>query len=212
MSALTTSLFSRSRIIPALAAVLSAAAIVPGVASASTGWFGSSLNHTPANAGSTCADRGVGNPGDLCTHVASDFPGTSGRVASPLTGTIIALKLEPQGPMTFSAEVVNVRHLSSDLQSGQARATAHSRQITLSGPTQDQMDNGIYPVQTVFVHLKVKKGQQIAINTTSNTAEYCSNGTPGQLLFDPILIPGAGFSNSAGVDDCLMLVQAVVKH
>jgi hypothetical protein len=32
------------------------------------------------------------------------------------------------------------------------------------------------------------------------------------LLFDPILIPGAGFRTSVGVDDCLMLVQAVVKH
>jgi hypothetical protein len=212
MSTFTTSLSRRSRIIPALGAALTAAAIAPGIASASTTWFGSSLNHDPANAGVTCADFGVGNVGDLCTHVASDFPGTSGRVKSPATGTIIALKLAPQGPMTFTAEVVNVRNLSSDLQSGQAQATAHSREITLAGPTQDQMDNGIYPVDTVLVHMKVKKGQEIAINTASNTAEYCSNGTPGQLLFDPILIPGAGFSNSAGVDDCLMLVQAVVKH
>ena len=49
------------------------------------------------------------------------------------------------------------------------------------------MDNGIYPVVTVKVSLKVKKGQEIAIDTASNTAEYCSDGTPGQLLYDPVL-------------------------
>lgn len=212
MSAFTNFLCRRSRIVPAVLATLSVAGVTPAVASASTSWFGSSLNHTPANAGVTCADFGVGNPGDLCTHVASDFPGTSGRVKSPISGTITALRLEPEGLMTFTAEVVDVRHLSGDLQSGQARATARSRQISLPGPTQDQLDNGIYPVDTVFVHLKVKKGQELALNTTSNTAEYCSNGTPGQLLFDPILTSRAGFSPSGGVDDCLMLVQAVVKH
>jgi hypothetical protein len=204
--------FRRSRLVPAVTAALSIGALAPAAASASTSWFGSSLNHTPANAGQTCADDGVGTPGDACTHVATDYPGTSGRVKSPATGTIVALKVRPQGPMTFTAEVVNVRKLSSNLHSGQAQAAAHSRRIKLAGPTQDQMDNSDYPVDTVLVKMKVKKGQEIAINTTSNTAEYCSDGTPGQLLFDPILIPGAGFSHSRGVDDCLMLVRAIVKH
>jgi hypothetical protein len=58
--------------------------------------------------------------------------------------------------------------------------------------------------------MAVRKGQELAVNTTSNTAEYCSDGTPGQLLFDPVL--GATFSSSAGVDGCLMLVQAVVRY
>lgn len=204
--------FRRSRLIPAVTAALSVAALAPAAASASTSWFGSSLNHTPANAGQTCADDGVGLAGDVCTHVGSDYPGTSGRVKSPATGTIVALKVRPQGPMTFTAEVVNVRKLSSNLHSGQAQATAHSHRIKLAGPTQDQMDNSVYPIDTVLVKMKVKKGQEIAINTTSNTAEYCSDGTPGQLLFDPILIPGAGYSHSRGVDDCLMLVRAIVKH
>jgi hypothetical protein len=32
------------------------------------------------------------------------------------------------------------------------------------------------------------------------------------LLFSPLLVPGHGFQNSSGVDDCLMLVQAVMHH
>jgi hypothetical protein len=203
---------SKSRLSGTVAAVLGAAAIAPAGALASKTWFGSSLDHTPANAGSSCSDDGVGMPGDICTHVGSDYPGFSGRVKSRATGTIVALKVRPQGPMTFVAKVVNVRRLSSNLHSGQAQATAKSRKITVAGPTQSQMDNSDYPVDTFTVKMKVKKGQEIAIDTDSNTAEYCSDGTPGQLLFDPVLSIGHGFVSSQGVDGCLMLVQAVVKH
>jgi hypothetical protein len=203
---------NRTRMIPALTAALTVAALAPAAASASTTWFGSSLNHTPANAGSSCSDDGVGMPGDICTHVGSDYPGFSGRVKAPATGTITQLKLRPQGPMTFVAKVVSVRNVSANFRSGQAQATARSRIISLPGPTQVQIDNGVYPVVSVKVSLKVKKGQEIAIDTASNTAEYCADGTPGQLLFDPVLQLGRPFAQSQGVDDCLMLVQAVVKR
>jgi hypothetical protein len=199
-------------LIPALTAALSAVILAPAGASAATSWFGSSLDHTPANAGSTCSEDGVGNAGDLCTHVGSFYPGFSGRAQAKVTGTIVQLKIRPEGPMTFRAKVVSVRHLASNEKSGQAKATAQTRMITLAGPTQDQMSNSIYPVVKIKVSLKVKKGQEIAIDTTSNTAEYCSDGTPGQLLFDPILSLGNPFANSAGVDGCLMLVQAVIKQ
>ena len=188
-------------------------AIGASAASAKTTWFGSSLNHTPANAGSSCSDDGVGQPGDVCTHVGSDYPGTSGHAKAPVSGTITQLKVRPEGPLTFVPEVVSVRHVASDFQSGQAKATARGHQVSLPGPTQDQQSNSIYPVVKVSVKLKVKKGQEIAINTASNTAEYCSDGTPGQLLFDPVLAPGSSaFQTSQGVDGCLMLVQAKIKH
>jgi hypothetical protein len=205
-------IFTRgSRPLAGVIAALGAIALGPAVASASTTWFGSSLDHTPANAGSTCSQDGVGNAGDLCTHVGSDYPGFSGHAQSKTTGTIVQLKVRPEGPMTFTAKVVTVRRLAADFKSGQAKVTARSRLITVPGPTQSQMDDSIYPVEKFKVSLKVKKGQEIAIDTTSNTAEYCSDGTPGQLLFDPILGLGHGFRNSAGVDGCLMLIQAVVK-
>jgi hypothetical protein len=201
---------NRSRTLCALV-VAAGFALVPATALASHTWFGSRLNHQPGNAGSTCSQDGVGQPGDVCTHVGSDYPGTSGRAKSPATGTVIALKVDPEGPMTFTAEVVNVRNVNPLFTSGQAQATAHSRKISLAGPTPTEKANGDFPINTVLVHLKVNKGQEIAINTTSNTAEICSDSTPGQLLFDPPLSVGGGFANSAGTDDCLMLVQAVVQ-
>lgn len=198
----------RNRLATTVAAAATAMALVPAGASAATTWFGSSLNHDPANAGSTCADNGLSS--SLCTHVGSYYPGTSGRAQAPVTGTITSIRVLAQGPMTMRVKVVQVRHVSADHRSGQASALAHSRMIQVQGPSQTDLDNGTYSVESFPVHLKVKKGQEIAIDTNSNTAEYCSDGTPGQLLFGPTL--GSQFRSSDGVDDCLMLVQAVVKH
>ena len=62
------------------------------------------------------------------------------------------------------------------------------------------------------MHIKVHKGDEVAIDTNNNQAEYCSDGTPGQLtFFNPILSLGDGFRSSQGVDDCLLLVQAVIR-
>jgi hypothetical protein len=211
MSTIKNMITSRSRLMAGLTAAIGAIALVPAAASASTSSFGSSLDHTPANSGSTCSEDGVGHPGDICTHVGSYYPGFSGHAQSKANGTIIQLKIRPEGPMTFRVKVVTVRSVASNHKSGQAKATARSRMLSVAGPTQDQLSNGIYPIVKIKVSLKVKRGQEIAIDTTSNTAEYCSDGTPGQLLFDPALVVGHNFTHSAGVDGCLMLLQAVVK-
>lgn len=202
---------TRHRLLGTIVATLGAVALVPAGASAATAWFGSSLNHDPANAGNTCADNGVTGLA-LCTHVGSYYPGTSGRAQAPVNGTITAFRVQAEGPTTLTFRLVTVRNLAADEQSGQAKTVVQGPTVQVQGPTQAQSDNGTYPIETFHVHLKVKKGQELAVDTTSNTAEYCSDGTPGQLLFDPRLNLGQSFRNSNGVDNCLMLVQAVVQH
>ena len=162
-------------------------------------YFGSSLDHSPANAGSTCAQDGV-HGGAICTHVGSYYPGFSGHAKAPRNGTVTAIRLRAQGPTKLHVLIVAVRNVSSDHMSGQAK-------VVVNGPTLHPI--GAAAIQTFPVHLAVKKGEELAVNTTSNTAEYCSDGTPGQLLFDPPL--GNSFSSSKGVDGCLMLIQAVMK-
>lgn len=206
MSAITT--ITRSRLVTTLAATVSALAIMPAIASAATTTFGSSLNHSPANAGNTCAENGVSGPA-LCTHVGSFYPGTSGHARSPVSGTVTKIRLRAEGPTTLVVKLVQVRNVSSDHNHGQAKATAKSRTLNVQGSTDS---NGDSLVESFNVHLKVQKGEELAVDTTSNTAEYCADGTPGQLLFDPILAIGHGFRSAGGVDGCLMLVQAVVKH
>jgi hypothetical protein len=199
----------RSKFIAAAAAAAGAIALVPSVAAANT-WFGSSLNHDPANAGSSCnPDDSVQPP--MCTHIGSFYPGTSGRVKSPVNGTIVAFRVRAQGPTTLTFRLVRVRNMSTDHSKGQARAIARGRTVQVQGPSQDQADNGIYPTERFPAHLKVHKGDEVAVDTTSNTAEYCSDGTPGQLTFTPFLALSHSFRSSTGVDTCLMLVQAVVR-
>jgi hypothetical protein len=182
--------------------VASSVVALPTAALAHKTHFGSSLDHSPANAGSTCAQNGVSGAA-LCTHVGSYYPGFSGHAKAPVNGTITAIKVFAEGPMTMRIKLVKVRHVSSDHKSGQAKTI-------VKGPKLKPVGTGA--VEKFPVHLTVKKGEELAIDTTSNTAEYCSDGTPGQLLFDPVLKIGQDFRSSNGVDGCLMLVQAVVKY
>jgi hypothetical protein len=199
-----------SRLVGGLIAAAAGLALVPAGASA-TAWFGSSLNHDPANAGASCS-QDDSLPSPLCTHAGSYYPGTSGRVKAPFDGTIVAFRVRAEGPTTLAFRLVRVRNLSQDFTAGQARAVATGPTVQVQGPSSDQLDNGQYPVETFPVHLRVHKGDQVAVDTTNNTAEYCSDGTPGQLTFTPSLSAGSGFSSATGVDDCLLLVQAVERH
>src|SRR5207248_11697474 len=137
--------------------------------------------------------------------------GTSGRVKALFKGTDVAFKLRGHGPATLIFHMVRVRKLSSDHKSGQAKVVATSRTVQVQGPSSTDLDNGVYPTETVHVHLKVHKGDEVAVDTTNNTVEYCTDGTPGQLTFNPPLQAGAGFRANPGVDDCLLLVQAAEK-
>jgi hypothetical protein len=201
----------RPRIVAGLAAALMAVAILPAGASAATSTFGSSLNHDPANAGTSCDQNNLDSM-PLCTHIGSFYPGNSGRVKANYNGTIAKVKVRAQGPMTMKFELVKVRNLSSDHRSGQAKLIAVSRTLNVHGPTQTQADDGIYPVESFNVHIKVHKGDELALETSNNQAEYCSNGTPGQLTFFNPRLSFGGFDTSRGVDDCLLLVQAQINH
>jgi hypothetical protein len=193
-------------------AVLGAATLSPAGALASTTWFGSSLNHDPANAGTSCAqDQSLPSP--KCTHVGSFYPGTSGRVKATTSGRIVKIKVRAQGPMTMRFQLVRVRHLSADEQHGQAKVIVTGPKLHVPGPNQTQLNDGVYPVQSFRVSIPVQKGEELAITTSNNQAEYCSDGTPGQLtFFNPALSFGAPFRTNSGVDDCLLLVQAVIRH
>jgi hypothetical protein len=195
-------LIQRSRLTTALMVVVSAVAILPAAASAHQTWFGSSLNHSPANAGNTCAEDGVSG-GSVCTHVGSYYPGFSGRTGSPHTGTVVAIKLLADAPMTARIRVVAVRNVASNHKSGQAKAVVKGPVLHVAGTGN---------VERFSVHMQIKRGQELALDTSANTAEYCSDGTPGQLLFDPILGLGQNYRHSSGVDGCLMLVQGVLDY
>jgi hypothetical protein len=202
----------RTRIVAAVAAIAGALAIVPASASAATTYFGSSLDHSPANVGTPC-NQNFNLPAPSCTHVGSFYPGFSGRAKATANGTIVKIRVWPENAMTMRFDLVHVRNLSSNEKHGQAKLIFQSKVLHVPGPTPSQMNNGVVPVQTIAAHIRVHKGDELAITTKTNQAEYCSDGTPGQLtFFNPALALGVGFRNNNGVDGCLLLVQAVIKR
>ena len=200
---------TRRLALTASVAAASAAALVPAGASAATSSFGSSLNHDPANGGQTCEELGA--PSLKCTHVGSYYPGTSGKARAPKTGRVKAIKVRAQGPMTMTFRLAKVRNVSANKRHGQAKVVSAGRTVHVNGPTQEQAENGIYPVETFKANLRVHKGEEIAITTSQNTAAYCADGSPYQLVFSPILKLGQNFRNNTTTEDCQLLVKAIVK-
>ena len=185
----------------AIAAALAAAAIAPVSASAATTWFGSSLNHEPANAGSTCT------PAVSCTRVGSYYPGTSGRVKAPATGTLVKVRVLAQQAGSFRVVVVRLRNVSANHKHGQAKLVARSRVLRAKGPGPDAVT---VPVESFTLSMRVHRGDSIGIETRRNVFEYCTDGTPGQLTFAPVL-SGTAFRSANGLDTCLLTVQGVIK-
>src|SRR5436305_183162 len=142
-----------TRHIAIVAALVGALALVPAGAAAKT-WFGSSLNHDPANAGSPC-DPTILTP-LMCTHVGSFYPGTSGRAKSPINGKIVRIRVRAQGPMTMKLKLVKVRDLSADARHGEAKVVKVGPTLQVNGPSDDQLNNGVYPIESFRVHLKIR--------------------------------------------------------
>jgi hypothetical protein len=200
---------TRRTALAALTTAAAAAALVPAGASAATSAFGSSLDHEPANAGQTCQDLGLLST--TCTHVSSYLPGNSGKVHSPKTGRIKQIKVRAQGPMTFRPKVASVKNVSANHKTLKAKITAAGPVLHVKGPSEQQLEDNVYPVETFKVNIKVKKGQELAMDTTRNTAGYCADGSPYQTVFGPVLKLGKGFRTNNTTDDCQMLVRAIVK-
>lgn len=187
--------------------VVAAGALAPGAAQARQTWFGSSLNHGPANAGSPCiegADEGTPQP--VCTRTGSFYPGFSGREKSPRTGRVIKVRVIAQFPGRIRFKVVRLRRVAADHKSGQAKTIATSRWLTVRGPASEDADPA---VESFTVNLPVRKGDSVAIDAKENPVEYCSDGTPGQLVFRPVT--GRTFRDSTSYVGCLLLVQARVR-
>jgi hypothetical protein len=198
------------RLAPTTAAIAALATLPVGARAA---WFGSNLStNAPANSGSSCSHNDT-IPPPMCTHVGSYYPGNTGRAKAPISGTVVTVQVRAEAAVSMRFELVKVRHLAPDFSSGRAQAVAISRVLSVRGPTTDQAYNGIYPTESFKVHLAVRKGEELAVLTARNRAEYCASGTPGQLTFyDPFLSPGQHFRASQGVDECLLLVRAQIRR
>jgi hypothetical protein len=200
----------------ALAIAAGATLLVPGGAFAKSQTFGSSLVNEPANTGNqrVCAPA----PGAPCTRVGF-YEGNAGLTKSPVDGTITKFRVRSAAPGQMTFKTVRVRNVNLNAGTGQARAVAVGPTVNVAGPQVDANGDFLnpdnpYPIQTFRAKVKVKKGDVIAIDSTTTDALYCANGDPGQLLFQPVLKVSKTFRSTTNLDDsndCSLLVQAVVK-
>jgi hypothetical protein len=198
------------------AAVLACGALLvaalPGVAAGKRMTFGSSLSQPPTEtaAPGTCDTTGTSRDIGKCTRVALGFPATgtaSGGVQAPVGGVIRRIRVRSAVAGTVRVTLARVRKLDRDAARGQGRAVSKGALLRVRG-------RGLRshkPVESFRVHLRVRRGDYLALRGASFGMLRCQGGDVEQLVFAPPLRTGKGYRTSNGFDSCTALVQAVIR-
>jgi hypothetical protein len=165
----------------------------------------------PANSNPphTCDESGANAPTPACTHVAvryGDTGAVAGHVTAPRTGYITRISLISGSAGAVRVKLVRARSIDFGQGSGQAKLdtsgpTLHLRGLGFSTPAQ---------IESFKVHVRVHRGDYLALDSASLSALTCTSGSTEQLLFSPVLQVGGGFADSSSADNCTMLVQATI--
>jgi hypothetical protein len=199
----------------ALAAAAAALALVPSTSLAARGvTFGSTLLKPPTDydPAATCDTTGANSDTGACTRVAVRFDGTGavkGRIRAPRSGVIRRIRIRAAAPAPVRVKLARVQRLDFDEAEGDARSPSRGRLLRLKG-------RGLAAkkaIESFKVKLRVRKGDYLALQSSTTTAMTCQPVSDfQQLLFQPVLDPGGPFQSSAGHDDCTLLVQATIKR
>jgi hypothetical protein len=168
--------------------------------------FGAKLtSHSqPSNSFSPTSCRDDTGTAGACTRVLTEAlgrPGT-GQLA-PRNGTIKEIKLVAGDSGHFRLEIARAEPAKK-----RARIVERGPVIHYTGQGGID-DGGPYTIETFHVDIKVKKGEYLAIQSKATSMLQCSGGGLNQLLFQPALQEGAGYSTTTHVDGCLLLLEAV---
>ena len=202
------------RIVRLLSAVSAVAALllVPAAGHAKTYTFGTRLDHEPSNStpGHNCREDGSDDPTPPCTRVAIDEgAAVPGGLTAPRNGTIVKFRVRAGAPGQITFRLVRLRDLGYDAALGDFAGFGRGAGV---GPTVYPQGRGFFdykPVEEFPAHLRVRKGDYLAIDSTSTSVLYCSGGGNNQLIFSPALTPS--FAISTQSEGCDLLVQAVMK-
>ena len=202
-----------TRILTALFAAIALLAI-PAASQAKTYTFGIRLDHEPSNSAPAhnCNEDGNDDPTPACTRVALDVgDAVPGGLRAPRNGTIVKLRVRAGTPGSLTFRLVRLQRLGFNQALGEttalgrAVATGPTVQLQGLGFAEDERD----AVEEFPAHLKVHKGDYLAIDSTATSALYCSGGGANQMIFAPAL--GGALRQSTQTDGCELLVQAVMK-
>jgi len=203
-----------TRIVAFVSAAFTALVLLctPAIGHAKTYTFGTRLDHEPSNSapGHNCREDGSEDPTPACTRVAIDEgAAVPGGLVAPRDGTIIKFRVRAGAPGQITFRLVRLRNLGYDATLGDFAGFGRAAAV---GPTVYPSGRGFYdykPVEEYPAHLRVHKGDYLAIDSTSTSVLYCSGGGNNQLIFSPALTPSFAISTQA--EGCDLLVQAVMK-
>jgi len=199
------------RLISAVAA-LAALLLVPAASHAKTYTFGTRLDHEPSNSAPAhnCKEDGSDDPTPACTRVAIDMgDAVPGGLTAPRNGTIVKFRVRAGAPSELTFRLAKLKALGFDPSLGDfagfGKGAGTGPTVHVDGRGFDETD----PVEEFPAHLKVHKGDYLAIDSPATSVLYCSGGGNNQLIFSPTL--GNTFSISTQNEGCDLLVQAVMK-
>jgi hypothetical protein len=143
-----------------------------------------------------------------CTRVLMDAYGRPDQPTAPKKGKIKRLRLIAGAPGTFQLQIVK-----ANASTQQAKLVRNGPVLSYQGQdyTEPETDPDAYKIESFKVNVPVKKGQSLAIKSSSTSMLRCSSGGPNQLIFTPPLSLGNPFRTATDTDGCWLLLEAVIK-
>jgi len=193
----------------AICAPLAVAALVALPATALGFKFGAKLNREPDNSApphSCTADGGAG-VSSPCTRVlvSSETGLAGGNLTAPSKGVITKFRVRAGAAGTIRFKLAKLKNLNLGSKSADGKALAKSKKFQVQGNGY----NSTNAIETFNVNMKVKKGEYIAIDSSSTAALRCTQGSTRQLLWSPVLKIGDPFRQNNGDGNCTLMVQAI---
>ncbi|MBS1869223.1 MAG: hypothetical protein JSS99_06125 [Actinobacteria bacterium] len=203
-----------ARPVSALAALVAVAALllVPAASQAKTYTFGIRLDHEPSNSAPAhnCREDGSDDPTPACTRVAIDAgDAVPGGLRAPANGTIVKFRVRAGAPGDLTFRLAKLTQLGFDPSLGSFAGFGKGAGTGPSVHVEGRGFDDTNAVEQFPAHLKVHKGDYLALDSTATSVLYCTGGGSNQLIFSPTL--GRSFSTSTQAEGCDLLVQAVMK-
>jgi hypothetical protein len=173
--------------------------------------FGANMSLAPQSLdpGGEVCNLGTPQP---CTMIAIGVGHgpTMGRITAPFKGRITRLRVRADGPGSFRLQLARIDDVAAITpgEDEMGRVTRSGRLITFTGSSPPD------PPESFRMHLRVRKGEYLAMLGTAFPAERCASELIGrnEALFQPPLRPREPFQPVFDNGSCVPLIQAVVKR
>jgi hypothetical protein len=147
-------------------------------------------------------------PFNPCTRVAVNFEhAVNGNKSAPVSGTIDKIRLIAGSAGHFRLQLARAKNITGA--GGDAK-------VVRSGPRIDYLGKGFNAdpakrIEAFNVNLHVNQGDYLTMRMTRTSVLRCNSGGTRQLLFEPPLLVGGGFTHTTNNDGCTLMLQARIK-